>query len=1141
MSEHLLQASIRQRQATRPDRSVWVAASAGTGKTKVLTDRVLALLLSGSAPERLLCLTFTKAAAAEMQNRIMKRLGDWATLDDAALSATLADLTDAEPDAALLTKARRLFGRVLEAPGRLKIQTIHSFCQSLLGRFPLEARLPPGFTAMDEGTADGLLVEARNAILARARDSDPMLALDLALVGDKGGEDGLLSLMRSLTSEREQLARRLKHYGGVDALIDGLADRLSVDPDLTPEALQEDFFAKLLGDRAGLQAAADAFAKGTKTDSAKADVLYSLLESQSIEWLNNYVAIFLTGEGEIRKTLATKGVCEANPWLPPYLETQAESVVRFQASLAAVQTFQASAGLIRLGMAVLAEYETLKRQRAWLDYDDLILKTLDLLRAGTSWVMFKLDGGLDHILIDEAQDTNPEQWDVVRLLAEEFFAGFGAEETLRTLFVVGDAKQSIFSFQRADPVKFGEMRRFFAQRIDEAAQRFEQIDLLHSFRSTEAVLKAVDLICNGPAADGLLENGQAIIHRVSRIGHGGRVEIWPLTVKVDPEDEEAWRLPTQTAADEVPLRRVAVLIARTIRKWLDSGERLASQDRPVKAGDVLILVRRRGQFMSEMVRALKAADVPVAGADRMILTEQLAVMDLLALARFLLLPQDDLSLACLLKSPLVGLSEEQLYAAAIDRSGDLWSAVQARRGSDPALEAAAARLSGWLGRADLQRPYEFYAQVLGMEGGRQALLARLGEEAADPIDEFLNQCLAYEQAHTPSLQGFLYWLDSSQQEIKREMEAGGRDEVRIMTVHGAKGLQAPIVFLPDTTDIGRLRDTLFWPEDTAGPWGPLWAASKSGADPVSLAIRDDEKQKQDREYRRLLYVALTRAEDRLYVLGWQNTKELSAGCWYDLIAQGLLQDAAPVAMDFTAQGFPDWQGQGWRLSTEQSAEPRRQLLSETATARAALPDWVRRPPPIEPAPSRPLAPSKLDEDPPARSPLAGEMTGYKRGRLVHRLLQTLPDIAADRREAAARRFLASPLHGLEEADVAALSDEVMAVLNDAGFAAIFAPGSRAEVPLAGVIGTTVIAGQVDRLAVTPDAVLIVDFKTNRPPPRDPAAVGQSYIKQMAVYRGLLAQLYPDRPVRCALLWTDGPFLMELPTERLDAALKDVTG
>ncbi|MFD2264035.1 double-strand break repair helicase AddA [Lacibacterium aquatile] len=1136
------QASALQRRATRPDRSVWVAASAGTGKTKVLTDRVLALLLAGSPPERLLCLTFTKAAAAEMQNRIMKRLGDWATLDDARLAATLEELTDTEPTPGLLITARRLFGRVLEAPGRLKIQTIHSFCQSLLGRFPLEARLPPGFTAMDEPTADGLLVEARNAILARARDIDPLLALDLALVAERAGEEGLLDLMRALTSEREQLARRLKHHGGSDALIEALARRLSVDPDMTPHRLREEFLARLLADEGTLRRTAEAFAKGTKTDIAKSDTLYGLLEARDAERLDGYLGIFLTAEGEIRKTLATKAVCEANPWLPPFLDTSAEAALRFRASEAALGTFQASAALIRLGLSVLAEYEALKRQRAWLDYDDLILKTLDLLRAGTSWVMFKLDGGLDHILIDEAQDTNPEQWEVVRLLAEEFFAGFGAsEEVLRTLFVVGDAKQSIFSFQRADPVKFGEMRRFFANRIDEARQTFEQIDLLHSFRSTEAILKAVDLICNGPAADGVLDGGVAVQHLVSRIGQGGLVEVWPLTVKADPEEEEPWRLPTETAADVVPLRRVAQLIARTIRRWLDSGERLASQDRPVKAGDVLILVRRRGTFMAEMVRALKGADVPVAGADRMVLTEQLAVMDLLALARFLLLPQDDLSLACLLKSPLIGLSEDQLYAAAIDRVGDLWGSLQARKDSDPGLGAAVDRLKEWLRRADLQRPYEFYAQVLGLEGGRQALLARLGEEAADPIDEFLNQCLAFEQAHTPSLQGFLYWLDSSMQEIKREMEAGGRDEVRIMTVHGAKGLQAPIVFMPDTTDMGRLREVLFWPEAPEEPWGPLWVAGKSSADPVSLDVRELEKQSQDREYRRLLYVALTRAEDRLYVLGWQNTKELPAGCWYDLILQGLLTDATAFEPDFTSQGFPDWPGQGWRLTTAQSAPPKRSMAAEATQAAASLPDWVRRPPPVEPTPSRPLAPSKLDEDPPARSPLAGEMTGYKRGRLVHRLLQTLPDLAPERRADAARRFLSRPLHTLGEADVAALSQEVMAVLEDAAFAPIFAPGSRAEVPLAGVLGSLVIAGQVDRLAVTEREVLIVDFKTNRPPPRDPSLVGQSYIKQMAVYRGLLARLYPGLPVRCALLWTDGPFLMELPEDRLEAALREITG
>jgi ATP-dependent helicase/nuclease subunit A len=1141
LKHELALATARQQQAALPDRSVWVAASAGTGKTSVLTSRVLALLLSGTAPERLLCLTFTKAAAAEMQNRIMRRLGDWAVMPEAALEQALTDLLTRPPEPAELALARRLFGRVLDAPGRLKIQTIHAFCQSLLGRFPLEAGLPPGFQAMDEATADELLLEARNSILARARDSDPQLGLDAALVADRVGEDGLLDLLRRFTAEREQLTRRLRHYGSLDALMEETARQLGTDPDETPEQLAAAHLDRTLTREGALRQAAEALSRGGKSDADRAAALYTLLEQRTADALEGYRDSLLTQKGEIRKILATKPVATAHPEVVSFLEQQAETFVRHSRQMAAAESFRASFALTRLGLAVLEDYQAAKQARAWLDYDDLILRSLDLLRGGIAWVLFKLDGGLDHILIDEAQDTNPEQWEVIRLLADEFFAGQGAErDRPRTLFVVGDAKQSIFSFQRADPVKFGDMRRFFERRISEAGQHFDQIGLHHSFRSAEAVLRLVDRTFQTLAADGVIAPGERLEHRVSRLGQAGRVEIWPLAVKPDAGEEQPWQLPEASASTDRPQRQIARLIARTIRHWITSGETLVSAGRPVRAGDVLILVRRRGSFMADMVKALKAEGVPVAGADRMVLTEQLAVMDLLALARFLLLPGDDLSLACLLKSPLIGLSEDDLFAAAHDRSGDLWAALQERRDEHPALATAVTRLSGWLRRADLERPYEFFASLLGREGGRQALLARLGEEAADPIDEFLNQCLMFERSHTPSLQGFVHWLDSSAQEIKREAEAAARNEVRIMTVHGAKGLQAPIVFLPDTTDVPTLKDKLFWPENAGLPWGPLWAPSDKAADETSALIRSDEKQRQDKEYRRLLYVALTRAEDRLYVLGWQNRTSIPEDCWYNLVAQTALTmldsgEAIQDTADFSVHGFPGWTGPRWTIDTPQTVAPRPVRPAAGAATIAALPDWLLRPPPEEPVPSRPLAPSRLEEEPPARSPLAADGSGYRRGRLMHRLLQTLPDLPSPRRPAAARRFLASPLHGLSEAEIDLFADEVLAVLDHPQFAALFGPGSRAEVPLTGVLGPLVISGQVDRLCVTPHEVLVVDYKTNRPPPTDPAKVARGYIRQMAAYRGLLRQLYPNRPVRCALLWTDGPFLMELPDLKLDEA------
>lgn len=1152
-------ATARQTAATVPDRSVWVAASAGTGKTSVLTRRVLRLLLAGTAPHRILCITYTKAAAAEMEKRLMEDLGKWASQPLPDLIAALTKLAGGTPPQDVeLRRARQLFGLVLESPGGLKIQTIHSFCQSVLARFPLEAGLPPHFQAMDEASAEELLLDAREQVLAEARGGAGLADLGAALqiVADRLNEDSFHQLLKTLVAERGHWMRRLAATDGIDPLIAALAARLEVDPSTSPAALWQAAFNATIAQADQVRTAARALGQGTgKTDKASAETLLAFAAEPSPLGFEVYRSVFLTDKGTIRKSLCTKSVQAAAPDVADWLGTEAERLLRVQDAVRRAEIFTGTAALIRLGAAILAAYSAMKRQRAWLDYDDLILHTVQLLArdGGVSWVLFKLDGGLDHILIDEAQDTNPDQWQIVRLLAQEFFAGQSRAEGIRTLFVVGDAKQSIYSFQGADPRAFQTMRQAFTDLLAQVERRLWVESLDHSFRSTSVVLETVDRVFTAPeAAAGVVEAGAPLRHEVSRLGEAGLVELWPVLPKRAPEDPAGgdWKLPLRREGASNPPALVARVIARRIRAWLDHGEELTAKGRPVRAGDILILVRRRGAFVGELVRALKQEAVPVAGADRLRLTAHLAVMDLLALGRFLLLPADDLSLACLLKSPLIGLTEEALFHAAQGREGQsLWHALRARAAYHPALKAAEDRLNRWRAKVDFARPYEFYAEILGREGGRKALLERLGAEAADPIDEFLNQALAFERIHTPSLQGFIHWLDLSDQEIKRDSDTAGRNEVRIMTVHGAKGLQAPIVFLPDCASAPKSRRTLFWPEES--DWGPVWSPRKADDDPVTAALRDAQADQEAAEYRRLLYVALTRAEDRLYVTGWLGAREEEAkdGTWYALIQSVLDPLAARGAaetldLDFTADGAPEWAGKGVRLATPQQVPPQDKAPAVAAVAEGgAPPAWLFAPPPEEPTPSRPLTPSRLAEEPPARSPLAGQKAelpadgaraaGLKRGRLVHRLLQMLPDLPQARWAASAAAYLARAVHGVTPEDQDSLWREAESVLRHPDLAPLFGAEARAEVPLVGRVGDVIVSGQVDRLWVGPDAVLVADFKTNRPPPRLEAGVSKAYRQQMALYRAVLRQLYPDKPVRCWLIWTDGARLMPLSDALLD--------
>ena len=1127
-----------QRAAADGAASVWVAASAGTGKTKVLTDRVLALMLQGSDPARILCLTFTRAAAAEMAIRLNRRLSVWAVAKDGELAQDLQALLGRMPDADLLARARRLFARVLDAPGGMKIETLHAFCQSLLRRFPLEAQVAPHFALMDERNAMEALADARDAMLAAARSgADPALADALGLVTRHAGEGAFDDVMKELVLERARLARALA--GGGDTFRGRVCDLLGVAADGTPEAVVAAACAPL--DPALAAIAEQMIASASAQDRARGAALARFVAAVSAErpdLFDDYCSVFFTREHEERARMVTKAVATASPGAEAALRREAARLGGVLPRRAAAALKEATLALASLGGDMLRRYTDRKAAGALLDYEDLVLSARDLLhRPGIApWVLYKLDGGLDHILIDEAQDTNPEQWDVVAALAEEFFTGESARLERRTVFAVGDPKQSIFSFQRADPDAFLRMRGHFAARAAAASGNWRDVPLDVSFRSTAAVLAAVDAVFARPEArDGVALDGVAIRHHAFRAGQGGLVELWPPVAPLDPPPLEPWEPPLAQHRMRAPPVRLAAAIADTIAAWTRDGERLAARDRRIEAGDVLILVRRRGPFVGALVRALKDRGVGVAGADRMRLTDQLAIEDMMALMQFLLLPEDDLTLATVLKGPLVGVDEDGLYQLAHGRREPrLWDELRRRAGDRADFAEAVEFLSALLGRVDFAPPYELLAEVLGPGQGRKRMLARLGPDAADPLDELMEAALAYERRHGPSLQGFLHWLAAGDIEIKRDFDQRGRDEVRIMTVHGAKGLQAPIVFLPDTLQVPRALSRVAWTPDGV----PLWRAHEGCGAPALEAARAAAQQRRGAEYRRLLYVAMTRAEDRLYVCGWHTKQAPPPGTWYELVKAGLAAVADVATFDFaagTAPGGDGWEGQGLRLLAPQRARPQSDAAPVTPAAYVAeLPLWTRRPPEPEPEPPRPLAPSRPEGVEPApRSPLGADQgLSFRRGLLIHRLLQALPLLGPDAREAAARRFLARPVHGLDRAQQDAIVAETLAVLNDPAAAALFGPDSLAEVPVVARVGGRAISGRIDRLLVRADDVIIVDYKTLRPVPEDEAAIPPLYIDQLRAYRDAVAEVYPGRTVRCALLWTDGPLFMWVGAARL---------
>ena len=1133
----LEEANDAQLRAASPDRSVWVGASAGTGKTKVLTDRALSLLLSGTPPGKILCLTFTRAAAAEMANRINEALSTWAISDDAALNRALTMLRGIPPDKKLLPKARRLFRSVLETPGGMKIQTIHSFCESLLGRFPLEAGLAPYFSTLDEAETLEALKEARNQVFLNTSAENSPITQAINYLCNFLDEDRFSELLETLTNERGRLESVFRHFGGVRGTLVEINKRLEVSTADTELMIINRACTEDATHHESLRAAGDLMMGGiSKKDMERGALIVDWLSAQpetKSSGFDRYQSVFFTTTGKIRDSIATKKFSQKYPDCKKAIELEALRLAGVRQKLNSLIVARATAALLQVADAMNKNYSNWKARHGRMDYDDLVLKARHLLESdgGASWVLFKLDGGIDHILIDEAQDTNPDQWALVSTLAQEFFSGMGASTVNRTIFAVGDPKQSIYSFQRADPEAFERMRHYFREQVSRAGKVWGDVSLDISFRSTVSILSLVDKVFSNPKiADGVVDGG-SIKHIARREGDGGCVEMWPAVTPNDPEDAVPWVPPVQNRSVVEPYVRLAKTIAAQIESWLSQKEILESKNRPIRAGDILILVRRRSSFVIQLVRELKVRRIPVAGVDRMMLRDQLVVRDLLALGSFLLLPEDDLNLAIVLKGPLFGLTDKDLFILTRNsKCKSLWVSLKSNSKKNKRYKEAESELSDLLGRADFVPPFELFSEILAKRGGLKKIIGRLDFDAIDPIEEFMNRALSYERGRPASLQGFIHSISNDAAEVKRDFDEGMRDEVRIMTVHGSKGLQAPIVFLPDTFSKPKIRNGVLWTDDNLPFWAPL---AENAVGPAAVARSDAIKQ-QNQEYRRLLYVALTRAEDRLYICGWRGNAKPIEGNWYQILENAL--KGFETKIDLSELSSEGWRGTGYRLKNSQTAtiDEITKQTNVIDNEEVRPPPWAFCPPPSEKATDADLTASGFDEGSIVVSPIASsDRDRFKRGLIIHKLLQVLPGVSKERQEIVARKFVSCPIQDLTKAAQFQIVSEVMRVLNDRSFSEVFAEGSRAEVPLIGKLGDITISGQVDRLAVSSTRVLVIDYKSNLPPPDDPQSVPAAYLKQMSAYRFLVRKIWPNREIECGILWTIGPTLMKLSDDLLD--------
>jgi ATP-dependent helicase/nuclease subunit A len=1115
-----MHATPEQKTASNPAASAWVGANAGSGKTHVLVDRVTRLMLAGVDPMSILCLTYTKAAAKEMANRLHERLGEWVGLSNATLSKQLVQMGHDDVGPQTLSRARRLFTAALETPGGLKIQTIHAFCERILQLFPVEAGLAPGFEVLEASQSKELLREARDHVLRQAQggESSPF-ASALEIVTRHTHSDSFDALLERLLSKRQTLRDAMAQHGSIEDIGKALRAELGVDPQQNVENLRKEF---LNFDRATVERIIPVLFASLATNQKTAACFAALLRENACAQAEKlYRRIYFTAEGEKPKkitSVVTKNLLRDNPWIREWLSQEYSRSLDLIEQIDNLNRIEATCALLTLAEAMISEFELAKKLRGAYDFDDLILKTRDLLvdKASAQWILFKLDRGIEHVLVDEAQDTSLAQWQIVNALTEEFFSGTGSREVPdRTLFVVGDRKQSIFSFQGADPAAFEYSREIFGAQITNVGQVFSTVDLTISYRSTMEVLKAVDVVfAEGTRAraglDGL--HPQILLHQSNRGGDSGLFELWPLMEADEKAEREPWQAPVDQYPPKSALRKLAQRLAETIKSWIGK-RRIAALDRAVEAGDILILFRTRNSLFDILISEMRKTGIPVAGADRLKLSENIATLDIMALVQFVLLPDDDYSLACVLKSPLVPtpLTEEQLFKLAHGReTATLW----ARLGASDETSCREARgvLEEWLKASECARPFEFLSMILIKT--KKSFLARLGSEAGDALDALLEVSLSYEESHSSSLAGFATWFASDDTEIKRNMDRG-RGEVRLMTVHGAKGLESSIVILPDTTSTPRSNAAsalMFVEPKSDGAKLPFWRLSGLAQSQPIEDWKDWDKQSELEEQRRLLYVAMTRARDELYICGYKINKDSPENSWYRLVeeavqSQGILRAVeSPDKISCLRFGpDPTWNG----------------VAAVLPMASQGLPDWLFKSPDIVlQGWTRPTVARRGVESNPA----------VARGRAIHKILQDLPGMTSDAGLNFARRILAK--NGLD----AGLAEKILGLITHPEHSDFFGADSQAEVSIGSLLPDGQrITERIDRLVVRDNDILVLDYKTDWNVP-DALNAEHAHVMQLAGYAQTLGQAYSGRTIRAAILWTALPRLEWIADDILQKAI-----
>ncbi|MDR2794653.1 MAG: UvrD-helicase domain-containing protein [Holosporaceae bacterium] len=1050
--------------------SLWISASAGTGKTKSLIDRLLALLLNGVAPHKILCLTYTRAAAAEMLGRLGKYLYDLHHMPDNRLKNELENMGFSE---IFFPIAKSLHEKSLNSSEWVQIKTIHSFCLDIIEKFPIETGLLPGVKLCDDHQRQQMLSEVRATVL-RDKKNHPLLELLSDYTNNVFGV--IEQNIASITKQNWKMGNFPKLY----------ADFFEVPPeDLTLNFRELDIsllnkifsdqYAKIFGELAEI------LSTGKSTDIAKAENFKKSAKNSTTDFLD---AIF-TQELTVRDKLCTQDIAKRHPDFPHRLQKIVQQAQEFLEEKKKRVSAKVNAIFFSIAEQVIDGFKSRKQQNHYIDFDDVIAITANLLH-NMEWVLYKTDGGVDHVLIDEAQDTSPAQWEIIKIITDEFFRNYGSS---KTVFVVGDEKQSIYSFQGADFKLFQQMHEYFKKRSESNGQKFFDVVLKKSYRSTGNILSFVD--------DVFCAHFPNVEHESARSADDGLVEVIDLFENDQLEEEKTWKIIKSSDQPMTADKKLSMHVARLINDAIAKGVWVPSRGRSAKAADFLILFRRRDRkIMKSLSDALKEFNIPVTGIDKVLLKEELIVEDLVTLAEFAIFPWDDLACARVMKSPIVGMTEEDLQEACIRRgNAHLWDYLL--KNDIFCDKYLLPQLQKHLDNAFRLSVGDFFMTAL-TDTLRERFIARLGSKCLEVLYEFLNVVAEYESKNTASLQSFLEWFMCFEKEIKRE-SFGNENAVKLMTAHSSKGLQAPFVLLADCHFSKTKSDGILKTNDGL----LLWDFPKDMDGKILRAKRVEQLRQEQSlldvdESKRLLYVALTRAEDFLYILGQKDAgnKKLSDACWYSIVT-------ASVDKKFTSRARHD---HGLRVFGEYVFAPTAYADPAPPSNVISIPFWF-----FEKLKEPSVIPTKIEE----------KSIEIIYGDCVHLLLSEAhkysPVVFETFSDHLLSKFeLANDLKNNAKA-------EVQRLLAMSEYDFIFNKSSLTEVPFF----HDGQEGRIDKIAFPePNEIWIIDFKTGSLKKEIPT----NYRKQLLFYKNAVGTMYPNKNIKTAILWTSTAKLAIVPDE-----------